>query len=211
MSLEVTLGGKEPKSFPVVSGEGNKRPQASSEEGFLRAAKAVKMSPQGVTVSTTPVPDFERLSVEEATQIIYTRVIGDCEAKGVKLSRDGNLTVIQYPELLEKYESLKLSRGLFDVGRVQRAFAAIPKEVRPLQSYRVTSGGLKHHVEAKQEDYLARGDLIVAMLLRGYGARFGKQTEGMKVDCDFKATVVTAPLNHAQKIQEMRALFKGKK
>ncbi len=145
---------------------------------------------KGVTISVGQVYDFDKLSEEQASQFIEEQVVPACENKGVKLSRYGNHTGGGSLVAVEKYDEEKLEHNLFNVSRSQSVFAPLDGIVVPATQYNTYSYGLKHTVEQSQGEYISNGDLIGAMLLKGYAARFGKQTEGMAVNCEFKAKVL---------------------
>ena len=140
----------------------------------------------GVTVSVTSVDDFDQLSTKDANVIIDNHIIPACESKGVKLSSYGNHVGKGSLSGVEKYDEEKAAHQLFNVERIQKAFAALDAMVGQMSQYKTGSYGLKHTVENHQGEYISNGDLIVAMLLKGYDARFGKQTESMSVNCEFK-------------------------
>ncbi len=145
---------------------------------------------KGVTISVGQVYDFDKLSEEHARQFIEEQVIPACENKGVKLSRYGNHAGEGSFVTVEKYDEKKQEHTLFNVKRIQKVFASLDAIVIPTTQYKVGSYGLKQVVEKYQHKDISNGDLIVAMLLKGYAARFGKQTEGMAVNCEFKAKVL---------------------
>ncbi len=144
---------------------------------------------KGVTISVDQIYNFHELSKALANQVIEDKVILACENKGVKLSGYGNHTGRGSLLTVEKYDEEKREHKLFNVPRIQRAFASLDAIVVPRSQYKTGSYGLKHTVEISQEEYISNGDLIVAMILKGYSARFGKQTEEMAVNCEFKAKV----------------------
>jgi len=144
---------------------------------------------RGVTITLAQVSNFHELSHQEAKSILYNSVIPTCESKGVFLSSYGNHVGQGSLTTVEKYNAEKAEHKLFDVERVQSAFAGMLGIIERASTYKVGSYGLKHVVEKHQGEYLTNGDLIAAMLLHGFEARFGKRTEQMNVNCDFKAKV----------------------
>lgn len=145
---------------------------------------------RGVIVSFREVDNFHQLPLEEATNILYNELLPICEAKGVMLSSYGNHAGQGSLSNVEKYNEEKASHQLFNVKRIQQAFASIHLIVQNTSQYKAGSYGLKHVVENHPSQteyrYISNGDLIVAMLLKGYEARFGKRTEAMSVNCEFK-------------------------
>ncbi len=105
----------------------------------------------------------------------------------MKLSEYGNHNSTQTLDPVATYEKKKAKSELFNVDRVQRAFAGLDQIVQPAGSYaKWTSYGCKHVVEKQQGAYLSNGDLVAAMLLRGYTATF-RENKKLSVNCRFKA------------------------
>lgn len=145
----------------------------------------------GVTISMNPIPNFDKISEAEAKNIVYNQIVPNCESRGVKLSKYGNHVGNGSLCSVEQYDEDKKGENLFNIKRIQQAFSDLDKIVKPLSQYKVGSYGLKHTVEKFQkEGYICNGDLIVAMLVKGYGARFGKTNESLEVNCMFKAKVL---------------------
>lgn len=145
---------------------------------------------RGVTLSFRQISHFDQLPLPEAREIIYHDLIPYCETKGVFLSEYGNHAGGGSYTDMTTYYTKKATQQLFDVKRIQKAFAQIPEMVKPITTYKFGSYGFKHIVERFQKEYITNGDLIVAMLFRGYIARFGKQTEYLTVNCEFKASLI---------------------
>lgn len=148
---------------------------------------------RGTIISFDTVDDFHQLPLDEATNILYDGLIPACETKGVMLSSYGNHAGQGSLSNIEKYNQEKAEHKLFDVERIQKAFSSLHLIVQGTTQYKSGSYGLKHAVEnhfsQKDYKYISNGDLIVAMLLKGYDARFGKRTEAMDVNCQFKVKV----------------------
>lgn len=148
---------------------------------------------RGATVSITAVPHFNTLSLEDASRVIYSDLVPACEAKGIKLSYYGNHAGTGSLLSVEEYDARKAAHTLFNVEKIQQVFALLPALVQDTSGYKSTSYSLKHRVEERLpgEKYVTNGDLIAAMLLKGYQARFGKRTELMTVNCEFKVKMIT--------------------
>lgn len=146
---------------------------------------------KGSTVSFREVPDFAQLSLEEATRIVYDELIPACENKEVMLSGYGNHNATDSLCNLENYNTKKIRNSLFNVERIQKAFVSIPNIVQSHSQYRIGSYGLKHVVERdpSHNEYIPNGELIAAMLLKGYKARFGKRNETIGVNCEFQVKI----------------------
>lgn len=146
---------------------------------------------KGTTVSFRKIDNFDKLPEEAATKILYEELVPACEAKGVKLSSYGNHAGRGSIPSVEDYDREKANYQLFDVKRVQKAYSSIPIITRKTSKYMAGSYGLKHIFEKhpSQSKYLTNGDLIAAMLVDGYKARFGRQTESSNVNCEFEVTV----------------------
>ncbi len=139
-----------------------------------------------MTVKVNPVANFDQLPLADATAILYGTVIPACEAKGVNLSFYGNHQGRSDLDSIERYDERKSSAKLFDVPRVQRAFAGLHAVIVDTSTYKSGSYSLKHKVEKFQGVFLSNGDLIAAMLMKGYQARFGKRGEDTELNCEFK-------------------------
>ena len=152
-------------------------------------ATAITRSKRGTTVSIEAVQGFDKLGLEEATNIIYQRVIPECERKRVMLSYYGNHNSRGSLLDVEEYNEMKDKKELFDAERIQRVFSFISQHCSKQSSYdEQNSYGLKHIVENRTE-YITNGEFIVAMLLHGYSARFGKSTEEMEINAQFKVKI----------------------
>lgn len=137
-------------------------------------------------VSFRKVDDFDALSEEVATKILYDELVPACEAKEVKLSSYGNHAGSGSIVSVEKYSQDKANQELFNVKRVQKAYSAIPLITANASQYKSGSYGLKHYFERHpyQSEYITNGDLIAAMLVYGHKARFGT-SNCENVNCDF--------------------------
>lgn len=143
-----------------------------------------------MTVSMNPVPNFNTLSVVDATDIIYTQLIPACEEIGIKLSQYGNHGGRGSLVKVDSYDAQKETRTLFDVPRIQRIFGQLEHLLAPTAGFETNSYGLKHSVERIQKEYATNGDLIVAMLMKGYEARFAEIGELLGVNCEFNARLI---------------------
>ena len=131
---------------------------------------------KGTTVSISPVPKFNELPIDIATQIIYDRVVTVCEEKRVKLSWEGNHSPLGRKEIAVYYRK-KQQRILFNVEMVQIAFEVLDDLIIRSRNYNKTknSTDISQDVTQYCKEFISNGDLIVAMLLKGYWARFGKK------------------------------------
>ena len=128
-------------------------------------------------------------SEAEAIATLYDVVAPACEAVGIHLSYDGNITSPQcrfFTDAVTTYNDLKQQRKLVNVRSVQLVFAVLPDVVKPVSRCHLDSYGLKHEVE-KGREYITNGDTIAAMLLLRYTARFGKPGGLRSMNCEFKA------------------------
>jgi hypothetical protein len=142
-----------------------------------------------MSVSINAVPNFDQLSVVNATNVLYDQVIPACEAKGIKLSKYGNHAGSGSLSSVEVYNKEKSDHELFNVPRIQNAFSALDQIVVATSQYKSGSYGLKHTVEEKQGEYITNGDLIAAMIVKGHTARFAKSGTPLGVNCEFKVKV----------------------
>lgn len=143
------------------------------------------------TLTFDPVPNFDLLSLEESVRYIYDVLLPACEAKGIYLSAYGNHKGNgSLGHDIQLYESQKTKHELFDVQRIREVFTWARRGLNVRSTFRSGSYGLKHEVEKLPgQRYTANGELIVALLLHGYSARFGKRGKGNNVNCDFKVEV----------------------
>jgi hypothetical protein len=136
------------------------------------------------TLKFTPYIDFDELSVEEATKVLYDVLLPQCEKKKIYLSQYGNIGLCVDKE---RYEEKKAEKTCFDVKRVQEVFAWAQTGLQPRSTYKSGSYGLKHLVEELPgHRYTTNGDLIAALLLLGHSARFGR-IDGP--NCQFKLVI----------------------
>ena len=138
------------------------------------------------TITLTSYIGFDKLSLEQATDVLYNKLIPQCEKKRVYLAQFGGCGggIVSR----ERYEEYKARKECFDVKRVQEVFAwAQTAPLRIYSTYKRGSYGLKHEVEdLPGQRYTSNGDLIAAFLLCGHTARFPK---GGKPNCDFKVAI----------------------
>lgn len=148
---------------------------------------------EGYIVYFRAIDNFDKLSEEAASEILYEELVPACEAKGIKLSSYGNHAAPRSLQSVKIYNQLKSSRSLFDVKRVQEAYSSISVITQNTYQYRTESYRLKHVFEdhpSQNCSYLSNGDLIAAMLVKGHQANFGAETsEVSHVNCSFKVFV----------------------
>jgi len=145
----------------------------------------------GVTISFGPVPNFSLKTVQEADDILYNQLIPACEAKGVMLASFGNHAGIG--NLLcsvERYQGEKAEHKLFNVEKIQQAFSFLPKIIQATDDYESGSCKLKYALKVCGQEDIDYGEVIAAMLLRGFEARFGRETQIMEVNCQFRVKVL---------------------
>ena len=132
-----------------------------------------------MSVTMRSVPNFDKLSIGVATDLIYQELLPACEAKGVRLIPEGHDVYNS-----GNYEQLKQDQTIFDVARVQRAFAAVDFIYQPASRYQSIQKPLfECH---PQGGYVSGGELMAAMILKGYTARFAKIGEPLKLRAEFK-------------------------
>jgi hypothetical protein len=144
-----------------------------------------------MTIHFPPVQDFDRLPFNEANRIVYDELLPYCQSKGVQLCQYGNLNShLAYRDFQDPshaYYTGFSHQTLLNIGRIQRAYRFLPDFVTPTSKYQINSDRLARMVEVIQEEHLSNGDLIAAMLMRGYAARFAKRGGASQVDAEFKA------------------------
>lgn len=132
-----------------------------------------------MAILITREPQFDQKSPSEAKEIIYGRVLASCEAGHVYLSSYGNHAGMYSQASRGQYEIDKTCNTLFEIARVQKVFAAIPELVRPIWHPHLTTPDLQAVVEKKFGN-IPQGEIILAMLLHGFKARFGFKTNQSK-------------------------------
>ncbi len=145
---------------------------------------------RGATISIQAVPHFDQLPPKEAEDVLYNKLIPACEALGIMLSSYGNHAGKGSSSSVEEYHREKADHKLFNVKRIQQVYASLGDIVRSTKKSRTWSYVLKDivgvHPSQNEYNYISHGDLIAAMLLSGFDGRFGKKTERMGVNCEFK-------------------------
>lgn len=131
--------------------------------------------------------NFHRLSTEKAKSIIYDEIIPLCESLGVKLSFYGNHESTDSYENVDEYEKHKITQTLFNITKIQEAFYYINEIIRFHPDYHLSPSSLKYVIkEHKSKDkcnFISPGDLIIAMLVNGYSAKFSQTS----IYCYFNA------------------------
>jgi hypothetical protein len=140
-----------------------------------------------MSIQINKINNFHQLTTQQAQGIIYGQIVPACESKGICLSSYGNHSGQGTLANIAQYNEKKNQQTLFNVDRIKTAYLQLGSLVQPTTQYTTHSYGLKHAVEKAQNNYITNGDLIVAMLLHGHKARFGKQGSPLSVNCDFKA------------------------
>lgn len=133
-----------------------------------------------VIASFKRVKGFDEFPQKKATEIIYKKLIPKLESQNVYLSNYGNHNDPRSLQSIGDYKKRRDDYKLFDIARVQRAFLSVAFYLEPSRKWDSGSYGLKHYIERQTDEYLTNGDLIVAMLLSGYKAKF------YGVNCEFK-------------------------
>ena len=160
---------------------------------------------KGVTVAFREVAKFDQLTDDEAKHLIYDELIPVCERAGVKLSDYGNHLGIESLLSVEDYEVRKGEQQLFNVKRIKKAFQDLivlledqtePKDlsfsavvIEKTDYFETSSQKLKTTLVSYFNPEIKKGDLVVAMLLKGFRAQFGSRGESLQIDCDFNCRI----------------------
>jgi hypothetical protein len=104
----------------------------------------------GPIIRILPVPDFAQMDEQEATKVLYDRLVSECLRQKVRLCDTPNAEGVFYITLLNE-------QAVLSIEKVQKLFAT---SVAPSAVLR----DKKHKTESDQ--------MIAAMLLRGYEAHF---------------------------------------
>jgi hypothetical protein len=128
------------------------------------------------------VENFDKMSKEDAQSCI-DQVVALCEENRIHLSKYGNCTGQGTLTSIQEYETDKRKNRLFSVDDVQRIYSAIPRLVAQRKTINKKTGsyGLKHAFE-KIIGYCTNGETIMAMILYGFTANFGRDRH---VNCCF--------------------------
>lgn len=135
-------------------------------------------------------PGFDKLSQTNANRYLYDEVVPQLEKAKIHLSQYGNHIPTNTLLDNDNYTQLKEKEQLFDIEKIQKAFSIIDQFILTKKRYERSSYGMKHQIEKVLPGdikYITNGDFIVAMLLKGYKAWFGKNKKSMGVNCQFKA------------------------
>lgn len=117
-----------------------------------------------MTVQFRTVPNFHQLPVEQAHRILYEELLPACEEQGIKLAPEGHVPGGN------RYEETKNTQTTFDIARVQRAFTAVDFIYQPAEEYsHICKPLFERH---PQGGYVGGGEMIAAMILKGYTAKF---------------------------------------
>lgn len=131
--------------------------------------------------------NFHKFSNETAKNIIYDELIPLCESLGIKLSFYGNHESNDSYENIDEYEKYKKTQTLFNITKIQEAFKYINEIIKFHSDYHLSPLSLQYVIkEFKSNDkcnFISPGDLIVAMLLNGYSAKFSQTS----IYCYFNA------------------------
>jgi hypothetical protein len=142
-----------------------------------------------------PIENFDTLSQEQASQILYHELVPFLEQRQIYLSQEGHHSLV-LGGIDPQYLELKQAQELFDVAKVQSAFSVLQRVFIPQHRYNRnwSSYGLKHAFENVLDQlipdaitYITNGDFIAAMLLKGFMTRFGRTQATRGKNCDFKA------------------------
>jgi hypothetical protein len=139
-----------------------------------------------MSIQINKIHNFHQLPTEQAQAVIYDQIVPACESKGICLSRYGNHSGQGAILDISRYTREKGLQALFNVDRIKTVYLQFDSLVQPTIQYQANSYGLKHEIEKVQNEFLTPGDLIIAMLLHGYKARFGKNGNPSNINCEFK-------------------------
>ena len=145
-----------------------------------------------MTVKFASIANFGCLTHHDAERIVYDQLLNCCETKSVFLSEYGNNeSPNAHPAFgglssKEEYYRKKTEHSLFNIERIQRVFRALDACIQEASQFK-SSGPLKHRVTKHLDETVPEGEFIVAMMLNGYFARFGKRGDPLNVGCEFRA------------------------
>lgn len=126
---------------------------------------------KAISISIIAVPKFDAFPIDLAVQLIYDRVVSICEQKKIRLSWEGNHSALG-KKGIEAYDQKKEQHTLFNVETVQLAFAKVDDLLIPAENTGCDSLDLSQMLTQHCKNLVHQGDLIVAMLLKGYPAYF---------------------------------------
>lgn len=109
---------------------------------------------------------FNHLTVLEASHVVYGKLLPACQSQGVLLTYEGNLADpknrVKNPQAFPN----------FDISRIQEVFAKLEGIVKTSDEFELHTLAVKHQIEWGGF-YATHGEVIVAMLLKGYAVSFG--------------------------------------
>lgn len=139
------------------------------------------------TITAVGAEEIDLSDVNAVSDYIYNGLIPMLELRGILLSAYGNHAGRGSICSVAEYNSSKQigEQHRFDVARIVQVIPMLPAGLINRESQSSTSYGLKASVvERGIGGYISNGDFIVAMLLRGYSARFGTASPNT-VNCTF--------------------------
>ncbi len=145
-----------------------------------------------MTVKFGSIPNFGNLSQHDAEKVVYDQLLHCCETKSVFLSDYGNnessnaLPALGGLSSKEEYYHKKQERSLFNIERIQRIFRTLNECVQEASQFN-SSNPLKQRITTHLDEAVPEGEFIVAMMVKGYFARFGKRGDPLNVSCEFRA------------------------
>lgn len=152
-----------------------------------------------MTVKFASIANFGYLNHHDAERIVYDQLLHCCETNSVFLSEFGNNeSPNAHPAFgglssKEEYYRKKTEHSLFDIERIQRVFRALDGCIQEASQFK-SSGPLKNRITTHLDEAVPEGEFIVAMMVKGYFARFAKRCDPLNVDCEFRALPKQLPL-----------------
>lgn len=157
------------------------------EPATMPASKSIK---ERVIVSHRISGNCDHMTQDILQRIIYEELVPACEDTGVLLSYAGNHR--GQDSLISEaiYRRDKMEKRLFDIASIQMILSQLDTIVTDHTEYEVDCYKLEQIVGDQVGKKVSTGDVIAAMLMKGFSASFGKINESMTMRCEFQARYV---------------------
>jgi hypothetical protein len=132
-------------------------------------------------IKATGIDAVDLADEQAVSDYVYDQLIPKLESKGILLSSYGNHAGQRALVPADEYYTRKQDKGSFEISKIVEEIPRLPGKLS-----RTDLNSASYELRASVVGrgfgkYIANGDFIVAMLLRGYGVSFA-----MEVNCHFQ-------------------------